>query len=162
MKSKLDASAGRPKRPWLLRSPPRPHCLAGLVGLELRNPCESYVFEEVVITPVGSAETSQQRLFAFELRCCGYAARAAPGRLRKACGRETSAGPVLVTPFHQTPPPGAQQRICSLPSWKYHHATGAPLRLGSLMTTSAPASRLCRSRNLRRRPMRSDHSTLAS
>ena len=32
---------------------------------------------------------------------------------------------------------GAEQRICSLPPWKYHHATGASLRLGSLMTTSA-------------------------
>jgi hypothetical protein len=26
-------------------TPQRPHCLAGVGGLELRNPCESYVFE---------------------------------------------------------------------------------------------------------------------
>jgi hypothetical protein len=26
-------------------TPQRPHCLAGVVGLELRNPCASYVFE---------------------------------------------------------------------------------------------------------------------
>jgi hypothetical protein len=40
-------------------------------GLELRYPDTSHIFEMSMITVVGSAETRQQRLFAFELRRWG-------------------------------------------------------------------------------------------
>jgi hypothetical protein len=45
-------------------------------GLELRYPDTSQIFEMSMITVVGSAETRQQRLFAFELRRWGTRARA--------------------------------------------------------------------------------------
>jgi hypothetical protein len=45
--------------------------LAGVRGLELRYPDTSHIFEMSMITVVGSAETRQQRLFAFELRRWG-------------------------------------------------------------------------------------------
>src|SRR5271166_2617932 len=49
----------------------RDDCMAGVRGLELRYPNTSYIFEMSMITVVGSAETRQQRLFAFELRRWG-------------------------------------------------------------------------------------------
>jgi hypothetical protein len=53
----------------------RPDCLAGVRGLELRYPGTRYVFEMSMITRAGSAEARQHRLFAFELRRQGHAAR---------------------------------------------------------------------------------------
>src|SRR5260370_41820949 len=55
-------------------------CLAGVGGLELRNPCASHVFEKTLQLAAARPKPGHQRLFAFELRCRGYAARAlAPG-----------------------------------------------------------------------------------
>jgi hypothetical protein len=54
----------------------RDDCVAGVVGLELRNPCAIYVLDSIVIIPVSSGKTRHRRLFACELRPCGYAARA--------------------------------------------------------------------------------------
>jgi hypothetical protein len=50
-------------------------CVAGHVGLELRNVVANYLFEKPHRFSVDSAEFRPQRLFAFELRRCGHAAR---------------------------------------------------------------------------------------
>jgi hypothetical protein len=64
---------GRPFRwrPTTKKTSTRPDSVAGVRGLELRYPDTSHVFEMSMITVVGSAETHQQRLFAFELRRWG-------------------------------------------------------------------------------------------
>ena len=51
------------------------YCVAGHVGLELRNVVANYLFEKPHRFSVDSAEFRPQRLFAFELRRCGHAAR---------------------------------------------------------------------------------------
>jgi hypothetical protein len=55
---------------------PRPLCVAGVVGLELRNPLGSKSAGVAAGSSGDLAETAQQRLFAFELRCGGHAAAA--------------------------------------------------------------------------------------
>jgi hypothetical protein len=51
-------------------------CMAGVVGLELRNPLGSKSARIAAGSSGDLAETARQRLFTFELRCGGHAAAA--------------------------------------------------------------------------------------
>src|SRR5215469_7665309 len=81
-------------------TPQRQDCLAGVGGLELRNVDTNYLFERSHRFAGNPAEFWLWRLFAFELRRWGYAARAwAAGMLARATPAELARIPRVRAEF---------------------------------------------------------------